>query len=151
MPDLEVRIDQQRGRVETGDLPTIDADPMQMRQLFKNLLENALKFHRQEKPPVVKVQGHLLNGQGNDPPRYLFMITDNGIGFDKRYLERVFVIFQRLHGLDGYRGVGVGLAICRKIAERHGGKIAAKSIPGQRATFVVTLPVSRPKGDIFNE
>jgi len=154
LSDLEVRIEQTGGTVEVADLPTVEADPMQMRQLFQNLIANALKFQRPEQPPIVKVYGQFLNGhaqhpEGNPTVDRLYQITveDNGIGFDEKYVDRLFVIFQRLHGRGEYEGNGVGLAICRRIAERHGGNIAAKSTQGAGATFIVTMPTTHPKGE----
>jgi len=149
--DLEVRIEQTGGRVDLGELRTIAADPLQMRQLFQNLIGNALKFHRQAAPPVVTIQGHLLSGAdpgpaGNATALYQITVADNGIGFDQKYLDRLFHVFQRLHSRSAYEGTGVGLAICRKIVERHGGHITAQSSPGQGATFIVTLPIVQPTG-----
>jgi signal transduction histidine kinase len=151
--DLEVRIEQTGGQVNIHKLPTIEADPLQMRQLFQNLISNALKFHRQNIAPIVTVQGHLLQNAdghlaGNAPVRELCQITvaDNGIGFDEKYLDSIFNVFQRLHSRSTYEGSGVGLAVCRKIVERHGGTITARSIPGQGTTFIVTLPITHPKG-----
>jgi two-component system sensor kinase FixL len=137
--DLELHIERAGGRVEVGDLSIIDADPTQMRQLFQNLINNGLKFHHPEKKPVVKVYGQSLNEVCQ------LIVEDNGIGFEEKYKDRIFGIFQRLHGRGQYDGTGVGLAICQKIAERHGGSITAKSSPGQGATFIVTLPVQHPK------
>jgi light-regulated signal transduction histidine kinase (bacteriophytochrome) len=133
--DLELHIERAGWRVETGDMPTIDADPTQMRQLLQNLINNGLKFHHPEKKPVVKVYGQLLNEVCK------ITVQDNGIGFEEKYLDRIFGVFQRLHGRGQYEGTGVGLAICQKIAERHGGSITARSSPEQGATFIVTLPV----------
>jgi PAS domain S-box-containing protein len=147
--DLEVRIQETGARVLVGELPTVDADPVQMRELLQNLIGNALKFHRAEEPPVVQVHGQLLNDEGGDTDlerRCRVLVRDNSIGFDERYLDRIFRPFQRLHGRDEYEGVGMGLAICHKIVERHGGTITARSAPGQGATFIVTLPVRQPKG-----
>jgi signal transduction histidine kinase len=139
--DLEVRIEQAKGRVELGALPTIDADPIQVRQLMQNLIGNALKYHRPEEPPVVKVSGRILGtGAGPAAPRCQILVEDNGIGFEEVYAERIFGIFQRLHSRSEYEGTGVGLAVCRKIAERHGGTISARSTPGMGSTFQVTLP-----------
>jgi PAS domain S-box-containing protein len=137
--DLEVRIERTDGRVEVNGLPTVDADPSQMHQLLQNLIDNGLKFHRPEQPPVVKVHGKL---RGN---RSQIMVEDNGVGFDEKYLDRIFTIFQRLHGRLEYEGTGVGLAVCRKIAERHSGSITAQSAPGKGTTFIVTLPVKQPR------
>ena len=139
--DLEIRIEQTSGRVEIEALPIIDADPVQMRQLFQNLIGNALKFHKPDEAPVVRVNGSLING---DAGVCEIIVTDNGIGFDEKYLDRIFTIFQRLHGRSEYEGTGVGLAVCRKIAERHGGTITAKSQPQQGTTFIITLPASQP-------
>jgi light-regulated signal transduction histidine kinase (bacteriophytochrome) len=136
LSDLEVRIEQTGARIEVADLPALDADPMQMRQLLQNLIGNALKFRREHFKPLVKVSSRPVNGAHCE-----LRVEDNGIGFDMKYLERIFGMFQRLHGREHYEGTGVGLAICRKIAERHGGQITAESAPGRGATFIVTLPV----------
>jgi signal transduction histidine kinase len=152
--DLEARIEHVGGRVEVGTLPTIEADPLQMRQLLQNLLGNALKFHRPEVPPVVKLYSPSLpapvitaDGPSAPPRCCQLVVEDNGIGFDEKYLDRIFVPFQRLHGRGEYEGTGIGLAVCRKIAERHDGHITAHSAPGQGATFIVTLPATQAKGD----
>jgi PAS domain S-box-containing protein len=142
--DLEGRVQQTGGRVELGELPTVEADPLQMRQLLQNLAGNALKFHRPAEPPVVRVWGEVTDGPPG--PHCRLYVKDNGIGFDEVYLDRIFQLFQRLHGRHEYEGTGMGLAICRKIAERHGGSITAHSAPGQGATFVVTLPLAPQAG-----
>jgi two-component system sensor kinase FixL len=139
LSDLELHIERAGGIVKVGDLSTVDADPTQMRQLLQNLINNALKFHHPEKKPVIKVYGQSIDKICE------LIVEDNGIGFDEKYLDRIFGVFQRLHGRGEYDGTGVGLAICQKIAERHGGGITAKSTPGQGATFVVTLPVEHIK------
>ncbi len=152
MSDLEVRIDQFKARVEIGDLPVMEADPMQIRQLLQNLTGNALKFHRENEPPVVRIQSRALTEPSEFPPGgnpdqgfCLITVEDNGIGFDEKYLDRIFDIFQRLHGRGQYEGNGVGLAVCRKIVERHGGRITARSAPGKGTTFMVTLPLKQLK------
>ena len=147
--DLESRLQETGGHVEIGDLPTIDADPVQIRQMLQNLLGNALKFHRQDVPPQVQISARFLQGNGstNDSPgglRCELTVEDNGIGFDQNYVGRIFDLFQRLHGRDEYEGTGMGLAICRKIVERHGGQITAHSALGAGSRFVVTLPVEQP-------
>ncbi|MBW4631373.1 MAG: PAS domain-containing protein [Iphinoe sp. HA4291-MV1] len=140
LSDLEVRIQQTGAYVEVGELPIIHADPLQMRQLLQNLIGNALKFHRQEEPPIVKVYSQSLNRQ--DTIEFCqIIVEDNGIGFDKKYLDRIFNVFQRLHGRSEYEGTGIGLAICRKIVERHNGSISAESTLGQGSRFVVILPI----------
>lgn len=151
--DLEVRIEQLGGRVEVADLPTINADPTQLRQLMQNLIGNALKFHRDEEPPVVKIQAQLLDGsaeldkRNGDGEKWQLTVEDNGIGFDEQYADRIFGIFQRLHGRGEYEGTGVGLAICRKIVERHGGTISTRSAPEEGSTFIVTMPIRQPEGE----
>jgi two-component system sensor kinase FixL len=152
--DLEGRLEETHGRVEIAALPTIEADPTQMRQLLQNLLSNALKFHRPDVAPSVHVSARLLNGDSRSPPQPAtervceIRVADNGIGFDEKYLGRIFTIFQRLHGRNQYDGTGLGLAICRKIAQRHGGQITAHSTPGHGSMFVVTLPVQQAAEEI---
>lgn len=151
--DLEVRIHQTGGRVEIDSLPVIEADPLQMRQLMQNLIGNALKFHRADAQPVVKVRGEAVeanakaDGEGSDNGFCRIIVSDNGIGFDEKYLDRIFTPFQRLHSGNEYEGTGMGLAVCRKIVERHGGSLTAQSEPGQGATFFITLPITHSKGE----
>jgi PAS domain S-box-containing protein len=151
--DLETRIEQAGGSVEIEELPTIDADPLQMRQLLQNLIGNSLKYFRAGVPPVVRIYcqkpaaRRRASSDESGPARQFceILVTDNGIGFDEKYLDRIFTVFQRLHKKGEYEGTGVGLAICRKIVDRHSGNITARSSPGQGATFVVTLPIMQPK------
>lgn len=158
LADLEVRVAEAGARVEIAGLPTVDADPLQMRQLLQNLIGNALKFRRPEEPPVVRVSAELVPSHEaraalTVPAAGACRITvaDNGIGFDEKYLDRIFTVFQRLHGRDAYEGNGVGLAVCRRIAERHGGSITAESTPGLGAAFIVTLPARQPEGASHDE
>ncbi|RUR72293.1 PAS domain-containing protein [Chlorogloeopsis fritschii PCC 9212] len=146
LSDLEVTIQQEQAKVEIGELPTLKADPLQMRQLLQNLIINALKFHSPEEPPIVKIYSQILLSP-LDPiaistEKCQIIVEDNGIGFDEKYLDRIFNVFQRLHGRSEYEGTGIGLAICRKIVERHQGTITAESIRGQGAKFIVTLPMN---------
>ncbi len=148
LTDLEARIEQAAARVEVQPLPEIDADPMQMRQLMQNLIGNALKFHRQDRLPVIRVEGVILSPQQAQERGYSrheklceIAVEDNGVGFDPKHADRMFNVFQRLHSRKEFEGTGVGLAICRKIAERHGGRISAKSQLGQGARFTITLPL----------
>jgi PAS domain S-box-containing protein len=147
--DLEARVEQTGGRVEIGEMMTIDADPLQMRQLLQNLIGNALKFHKPGEPPVVRV--YCSDGADDGAPTAegfcRLVVEDNGIGFDEKYLDRIFTVFQRLHGRGAYEGTGVGLAVVRRIAERHGGGVTARSAPGRGSAFIVTLPVSRHEGE----
>lgn len=136
--DLETSIAESGGRVEVGDLPVIEADALQMRQLLQNLVGNALKYRRNDTPPVVRVSCASPGG-----PRCVLSVTDNGIGFDERHAGRIFRMFVRLHGRNQFAGSGIGLAICRKIVERHDGTIVATSSAGEGATFTVTLPVTQ--------
>jgi len=140
---LEVQIEQSGGRIVIGDLPTLEADPTQMRQLLVNLIGNGLKFHRQGVAPVVEISSEQIKRRRKELCQVL--VKDNGIGFDEKYLDRLFKPFQRLHGRGKYPGTGIGLAICRRIAERHGGSITAQSAPGEGATFIVTLPVQQKR------
>jgi PAS domain S-box-containing protein len=146
--DLEFRIEQTKAVIELSELPTIDADPMQMRQLFQNLIGNALKFQPPNHQPVVKISSQIVKspfaGTASDDPygeQCEISIKDNGIGFDEKYLDKIFAVFQRLHGRNEFEGTGVGLAVCRRITDRHGGIITAQSKTGEGATFVVTFPL----------
>jgi PAS domain S-box-containing protein len=150
LSDLEVVIEQTDARVEVGALPIIDADPVQMRQLFQNLIANAIKFHRPGVQPQVVVSGHVfpmyedvIPGASPGDEVCQIYVQDNGIGFDEKFVNQIFVVFQRLHSRQEYDGTGIGLAVCRKITDRHGGSIVAKSAEGQGATFIVTLPVKQ--------
>lgn len=144
--DLEIRLEETKGEIECGDLPRVDADPVQMTQLFLNLINNALKFHKPGLPPVVKISSLMTKSTRYGPEICEITVADNGIGFDEKYIERIFTIFQRLHGRQEYEGTGIGLAICRKIVERHDGMITAKSIPGEGASFITTLPIHQKAG-----
>jgi PAS domain S-box-containing protein len=150
MSDLEMRIERTDAKVEVGALPRIDADPLQMRQLFQNLLSNALKFQRPGVRPHVKMFARVFQAEDYQfvstvPGGEICEITvrDNGIGFDEKYAEQIFALFQRLHGRLEYEGTGIGLSVCRKITDRHGGNIVAKSSEGCGTTFIVSLPVKQ--------
>jgi signal transduction histidine kinase len=145
--DLQVRIAATEAQVEIGPLPTVQADLMQMRQLLI-LVGNAVKFHRPGVPPVVRVTGRLLEAHEAPPGSEVVSwaevtVRDEGIGFDEKYLDRIFSPFQRLHGRGEYEGTGMGLAICRRIAERHGGTLEAHSQPGRGSTFTIRIPALR--------
>ena len=139
--DLESRLATSGGRVEVGPLPTVDADAMQMRQLMQNLVANALKFHRPDQPPTVRISAEV------DGDRCRLTVADDGIGFDPMYGERIFGVFQRLHGRGTYEGAGIGLAVCKRIVERHGGGIVATGVPDGGARFVVTLPLRHARAE----
>lgn len=158
--DLELRIEKSHAQVTVGQLPTIEADPTQMRQLLQNLIGNALKFQPADAVPVIKIEAQMVTRAQiredavfpNPPPTVdpddkfcVLTIQDNGIGFEEQYLEKIFAVFQRLHGRSEFEGTGVGLAVCRRITDRHGGLITAQSKPGEGAIFSVILPLQHPK------
>ena len=148
--DLEVRIERTHAQIEVAKLNTIEADPLQIRQLLQNLIGNALKFQPPNGTPAIKIASRNFTAASGDEVCEL-TVQDNGIGFDEKYLEKIFAVFQRLHGRNEYEGTGVGLAVCRRIADRHQGTITAHSQPGKGATFVVTLPVRQDKTKALNE
>jgi light-regulated signal transduction histidine kinase (bacteriophytochrome) len=134
--NLKAAIKETDAVVEHAPLPTVVADATQMVQLFQNLIGNAIKFHSEKKPEV-----HV--GAERDGTEWIFSVRDNGIGIDPQYFDRIFAIFQRLHGRGEYPGTGIGLAICKKIIERHKGRIWVESQPEKGATFYFTLPIIR--------
>lgn len=138
LEDLEGRIEESGASVEVKDLPVIHGDPGSLEQLFLNLLSNAIKFKKPETTPRIKIWAEAQ--EDSSVVKYNIFVEDDGIGFDEKYLDRIFNIFQRLHGRNEYAGTGIGLAICRKIVDMHNGTVYAKSTPGEGATFVVTLP-----------
>jgi PAS domain S-box-containing protein len=133
--DVEARISRSHARIEFTPMPKVMADATQVRQLIQNLVANALKFQRPGTRPHVVIEGRTIDHGGCE-----ISVRDNGIGFEAKYLERIFRPFQRLHGRSEYEGSGMGLAICRKVVALHGGTITAHSRPGEGSTFVVTLP-----------
>ncbi len=151
--DLEIKIQNENAQITIGKLPIIEAQAVQMQQLFQNLIENALKFRKPETYPVVNVTAEkvLKENYSNIPQLnplleyFQFTVNDNGIGFEPKYADQIFAIFQRLHGRTEYEGTGLGLAICRKIVESHNGYIMAKSEEGIGATFIFYLPAIENK------
>jgi light-regulated signal transduction histidine kinase (bacteriophytochrome) len=137
--NLQAAIQETHATVTGGPLPAVLADETQLTQLFQNLVGNALKFHG-ESPPRVEVTGEVRGAEAH------FSVRDWGIGIDPQYFDRIFVIFQRLHGKEEYPGTGIGLAICKKIVERHGGRIGVESRPGEGTRFWFTLPAAPPSG-----
>jgi PAS domain S-box-containing protein len=131
--DVEEALSRTGGRVEVGTLPSVTADPTQMRQLFQNVIVNGLKF-RGAAPPVIRISATARDSD------WQIIVADNGIGFDPKYAERIFQPFERLQGRDVYEGTGIGLALCRRIVQRHGGSIAADASPGSGARFTINLP-----------
>ncbi len=148
LANLHVSMEETGAAVEAEDLPVIYADRVQMVQLFQNLVGNALKFRSKGTTPRVLIQSRKVRkdaATGIDT--YEIRVKDNGIGFDEKYLSRIFTPFQRLHGKSAYKGVGMGLAICNRIVEHHQGRLTAESRPGEGATFIITLPSSQTEED----
>ena len=145
LSDLQIRIEETGATIEVGELPKIEADPMQMRQLFQNLIGNAIKFRKKDVDPVVRITAEFIVTQDLAVPgrAVTIKVADNGIGFEQQFKDQIFVIFQRLHSRNEYEGTGIGLATCRKIVERHQGLIDAIGIQGEGSTFLITLPLSQ--------
>lgn len=143
--NLETRIQAAQGQVALDPLPAIEADPIQMRQLLQNLIGNAIKYHKPGVPPRVRVSAQANPPKNGNGATVTIQVEDNGIGFDEAQAERIFQPFQRLHGRGEYEGTGIGLSICRKIVERHKGRITAHSRPGEGSTFIITLPFKQTK------
>jgi PAS domain S-box-containing protein len=147
--DLEIKIQDENVCLEVDDLPVIEAQPVQMQQLFQNLIENAIKFKKPDTVPHIKVSAKKVSKTeleklpqlNTDLVYFQFTVSDNGIGFDSKYAEQIFTIFQRLHGRTEYEGTGLGLAICRKIVESHKGMIKAEAVENKGATFLFYLPM----------
>lgn len=149
--DLSTRIDETGGTIEAGKLPELQADPIQMRQLLQNLFDNGLKFHRKDVPPHVSIKTHTKVTPEFTMPVLIrpnaefcyLSVEDNGIGFEAKFNERIFSPFERLHNQKQYAGTGIGLAICRRIVERHGGSITVRSVPDRGTTFYIVLPLEQ--------
>jgi signal transduction histidine kinase len=137
--DLEAQVHQARARITVGSLPTLSGDAMQLRQLMQNLVSNALKFRREGVDTEIAIDGEITDGTAR------ITVLDNGIGFDPQYSQRIFRVFERLHGRTAYPGTGIGLALCRKIAERHGGTVVGEGELDGGATFTVRMPVHQPE------
>lgn len=147
--DLELVIAETHAEIKTSGLPVIDAVPGQIRQVFQNLISNALKFSMPGNKPVIEVNGEGIAHKSIDAPAdkagaYVrIVVKDNGIGFDEKFLDRIFTIFQRLHTREKYEGTGIGLAITKKIIDKHGGLITAKSTENHGSAFILILPVKQ--------
>jgi signal transduction histidine kinase len=133
LQNLGASVNDSGAMIHFENMPVLRADPSQMIQLFQNLIGNAIKFRKKDEPPVIKISA------GKNNTSWLFSVEDNGIGIDEQYSEKVFVIFKKLYGNEKYEGTGIGLAIAKKIVERHGGRIWFESVPGKGTTFYFTL------------
>jgi PAS domain S-box-containing protein len=149
--DFELLIDQKSGSLFFSELPDLYAHPMQMRQLFSNLISNSLKFAKKETPPIITVDANLLSadeaheyGLDQDHPYFRILYKDNGIGFKPEYATKIFTIFQRLNSKSEYEGTGIGLAICKKIVANHNGAINAEKSSEKGAVFEIVLPAAGP-------
>ena len=145
LEDLDVIIEAKNAIIEVDPLPTIEADPTQMRQLLQNLIGNAIKFVPEDRQPIIKIQTHIFipDDHLNQTSWFEMHITDNGIGFEEQFIDRIFTPFQRLHGKSEYPGTGIGLSICQRIVEHHHGTIKAQSSLNSGATFIVRLPLQQ--------
>lgn len=141
LSNLKISIDEDNAEIIYNELPTVYADELQLVQLFQNLIGNAIKFRRVDEPPKIEISCK----KDDDKGEYVFSVTDNGIGIEKQYLERIFIIFQQLHTIDMYKGTGIGLSVAKKIVEHHGGHIWAESKFGVGSTFYFTFPVKPVK------
>jgi two-component system, chemotaxis family, CheB/CheR fusion protein len=152
MSDLELAITEKHATIEVDDLPKIDAITGQIRQVFQNIISNALKFTKKDEKPRIKITCEIVDRCAIDARRNehgdfcRIVIKDNGIGFDNEYAEKIFTIFQRLHSREQYEGTGIGLAITRKIIERHKGVIAASGKENEGSKFVIILPLKQELG-----
>ena len=133
LADLDKMMKDSGAHIAADPLPVVHAYPTELKLLFQNLISNSIKFRRKDQPPEVNIHVTKENGQ------WQFSFRDNGIGIENQFLERIFIIFQRLHNRSQYEGSGIGLAHCKKIAELHGGRIWAESTPGQGSNFCFTL------------
>jgi light-regulated signal transduction histidine kinase (bacteriophytochrome) len=137
--NLKAAIDESGAQVSSDPMPSVPADEAQLAQLFQNLIGNALKFRGPAAPQI------RLQVSENDKFVQI-AVRDNGIGIEPQYFERIFMVFQRLHNKGEYPGTGIGLAICKKVVERHGGQIRVESQPGEGSAFIFTLPKERANG-----
>ena len=141
--ELEVQIEKNNAHIHIDELPVIYAIPALMRQLFYNLINNAIKFRRKTVDPVISIKSEMIKGGSNGTVHgdyYRITISDNGIGFDPKYSDEIFMVFKRLHSYHEFEGSGVGLSICKKIVEKHNGSIRANGRPGDGSTFTISLP-----------
>jgi light-regulated signal transduction histidine kinase (bacteriophytochrome) len=146
MANLKITLDETRAVITHDLLPHVMGDPIQLIQLFQNLISNGIKFRDPDKRPEIHVSAEARVAEDLDRGGYewVFSVRDNGIGIEQKYFDRIFVIFQRLHTREQYPGTGIGLALCKKIVERHGGRIWVESQEGKGSTFYFSLPKLEP-------
>ena len=151
--DLEVTIKERNASIEVKTSCEVEAIRGQMRQVFQNLISNSLKFSKPDTPPSIVIECHRIATKAFDAKAdsngqyYRISISDNGIGFEEKFKENIFALFHRLHSKDRYEGTGIGLAIVKKIVEKHHGLISASSSAGSGATFTIVLPMLQPEGN----
>ena len=150
--ELELEVEKTHAKITIDRLPVICAVPALIRQLFYNLISNALKFRRKNVSPVIHIKAEKISPAKGDPAYpfkgsllYKIYVSDNGIGFDPQYADEIFMVFKRLHSHQEIEGTGVGLSICKKIVEKHSGFIVAQGKPGEGSTFVIGLPKEQPE------
>jgi light-regulated signal transduction histidine kinase (bacteriophytochrome) len=161
MGELEIEIDKSQANIQFSGLPVVWAIPSLMQQLFYNLISNAIKFRRKTTSPIVTIQSEIMspadisqytkNGYGSKVNYYKITVTDNGIGFDDKYAEEIFMVFKRLHSYHEYEGTGVGLSICKKIIDKHKGFITAKGVVDHGSTFMIGLPEQQAASDTHRD
>lgn len=142
LSDLELSIQERGAEIRVGKLPSVEVIPGQIRQVFQNIISNALKFSRKDVKPLIEIWSEECLEEDR-PDRVHIYIRDNGIGFNEAYLHKIFNLFQRLHGINEYEGTGIGLAIVRKIMDQHHGSITARSTEGEGSTFIIELPLKQ--------
>lgn len=151
LSDFDYLIESKNATIKTTELPYVDSIPSQMRQVFQNLIGNAIKFSGADEKPLIEISSEIIADKSIDSPTSAegnfcrITVKDNGIGFDEIYLDRIFIIFQSLNDRQSYEGTGIGLAIAKKIIDKHNGLITAKSKPGEGASFIIVLPLSTKK------
>lgn len=144
MLELEIEIEKNNAQINVDGLPVICAIPGLMRQLFYNLINNAIKFRKKDTAPVINIYGEKIKNLRNNANYYRISVSDNGIGFDPAYSDEIFMIFKRLHSYHEFQGSGVGLSICKKIVDKHNGFIRAHSRLNEGSTFIIELPEKQP-------
>jgi len=146
LADLETTVEEKHAKIEVGQLPSLPVNPGLMRPLFHNLISNALKYSKKDVDPVIRIRSEIDSTPNGNPAKEVhkyckIFVEDNGIGFDQKYSEQIFGMFKRLHLSTEFEGTGIGLALCKKIVEKHNGHISAKSKVNEGSTFIITLPM----------